>query len=387
MAAGSPLQEAFAMLDAAEQYSAALRSLLDRRELASALDLVDEMTSSRLVLTSADMQRLVNTAIEAEGEGLVGTIQRCRANGAAHVFGMAQLSLAPDDTAVRELPGDDSGAEIAGAAAAGLLATGAMLAHPPAALVLPGLASAWGVDRYTQRGKAFELIGKGLARLDQGPLARDLRRESAIDAASFLSGYVLGLACCTSSPAVDVAIALLRGAAPQEATLAIASALPPAERAPAPRAIGGAPVTDDDPLDSPGAQPGARADASSPAIRARLVDRLLVWLLAPTALEAATFGEVRISRPSLAREFLATAHRRQAWLAVDVDEGPSSCGGWWGTSAEDDERRLRWAFAEASALLRRCQGTQVELEERMAEGVSIGACVCLVEERLHYAQM
>ena len=42
----------------------------------------------------------------------------------------------------------------------------------------------------------------------------------------------------------------------------------------------------------------------------RLVDRLLIWLLAPVALERARFqGETLASKPALAAELLAAARR------------------------------------------------------------------------------
>ena len=54
-------------------------------------------------------------------------------------------------------------------------------------------------------------------------------------------------------------------------------------------------------------------------------------------------------------------------------------GGW---AAEEDEGRVRWALAEARALLARCSGVRQVLQERMESGTSFGECVALVEERV-----
>ena len=86
------------------------------------------------------------------------------------------------------------------------------------------------------------------------------------------------------------------------------------------------------------------------------------------------YREMLQSEPSLAQRFLEAARRREASLGVDVQDG-----GW---GAEEDEQRVRWAYAEARKLLQRYSGVREALQERMATGVSAGECVCLIEERL-----
>jgi hypothetical protein len=80
------------------------------------------------------------------------------------------------------------------------------------------------------------------------------------------------------------------------------------------------------------------------------------------------------AEPLLAQRFLEAARRREASLGVDVQDG-----GW---SPEEDEQRVRWAYAEARRLLQRYSGVREALQERMASGVSAGECVVLIEERL-----
>ena len=107
---------------------------------------------------------------------------------------------------------------------------------------------------------------------------------------------------------------------------------------------------------------------------ARLVDRALIWLLAPAAVETLVYREMLQSEPSLAQTFLEAARRKEAELGVDVQDG-----GW---SMAEDDGRVRWAYAEAHRLLQRYSGVREALQERMATGVSAGECVSIIEERL-----
>mmetsp|Transcript_16202 Transcript_16202/g.47963 ORF Transcript_16202/g.47963 Transcript_16202/m.47963 type:complete len:176 (+) Transcript_16202:3-530(+) len=108
----------------------------------------------------------------------------------------------------------------------------------------------------------------------------------------------------------------------------------------------------------------------------RLADRVLVWLLSPVAAEVAAYGDVTISRPALAAQFLQAARRREASAGVDVQEGG------WGEGEEADEVRLRWAFGEAKRLLAANAAAQQALQDQMAAGASVGGSVLLLEERL-----
>ena len=113
------------------------------------------------------------------------------------------------------------------------------------------------------------------------------------------------------------------------------------------------------------------ADVGTPA---RLVDRVLIWLLAPAAIESIVYRETSQSEPAIAGQFLEAARRREASLGVDVQDG-----GW---SVAEDEGRVRWAYSEARRLLQRYSGVREALQERMATGVSAGECAVLIEERL-----
>jgi len=203
-----------------------------------------------------------------------------------------------------------------------------LLNAPPIQLVLLVLALGWGFDRYARQGELAALLGRGLGRL----FARDLQRECAIESASFLTGYLLGLPCCPFAPTVFKPLDML--------------------------------------AESGG---GMEADIGAPA---RLIDRTLIWVLAPAALETMVYRETQQADISLGIQFLAAARRREASLGVDVLQGG------WDANAEKDELRVRWAFSEAKRLLQRFSGMREQLQEQMATGVSAGDCVVLIEDRL-----
>lgn len=106
----------------------------------------------------------------------------------------------------------------------------------------------------------------------------------------------------------------------------------------------------------------------------RLIDRLLIWLMAPVATEQAVYGGVASSRPGLALELLQAARRREAALGVDVQQG-----GW---AREEDEVRVRWAYTEARRLVSTYSGAREALAEQMAAGSSVGGSAVLVEQML-----
>ena len=109
---------------------------------------------------------------------------------------------------------------------------------------------------------------------------------------------------------------------------------------------------------------------------ARLIDRVLIWLVAPVALEVANYRDVQLADGSLGVQFLSAARRREASLGVDVQQGA------WGSDEQSDELRVRWAYGEARRLLQRYSGIREALQQSMAAGVSAGDCVVLIEERL-----
>jgi hypothetical protein len=343
---GSALEQVLESLPAEEKYNAVLLSLLAKEKdgsqgAAYVLELVSEMSAKQITMSGAAVKALVDAAVGAGGiEVLTDSLAGARENGACRSFATPQLRMSDRPSSNRDferlakVPSDQRGVEV-GAAAALCLGLGAVLilelahvldgdvAAPPLPLVAVLLGGAWGADRYARSGELFGLIGRGSMRL----FSRDLIRESAVESASFLLGYLLGLPCCAFAPTAFKPVEMLGRNG---------------------RKLGGAP---------------------------RLVDRILIWLLAPVALEASQYrGELLQADPTLAPQFLGAVRRRQATADVDVDQG-----GW---SASEDEVRVRWAYAEARQLLQRYASVREALQERMAAGVSAGECVLLIEERL-----
>ena len=355
------LDQALGSLNPADQYNVLLRSLLsspeDASSRASAMQLIDEMSERSLSLRPDSVVELVDGAMSdkspvASTVGLLAALLATRRNGATPAFGSSAAwfpsAAIPPSSALPPLPEDEQGAEVTGAAGlAGLLGTAAVVAHPPAGLVLPALGTVWAADRYNQQGKFFDLLGKGVSRL----FSQDLRRECTIESGAFLLGYLLGLPCCALAPSSDAALQML----------------------------------------ADGNRAGCWLSYEAPE---RIVDRVLIWLLAPAGIASAVrraggggggaspedadvLTALAAESASAARAFLDAARRREAALGVDPQQGG------WAISDEDDERRLRWAYGEACALATRFGGVRVELEEAMVEGgVSAGACVLLIEKRL-----
>lgn len=345
--ASSQLDDVLGSLPAGEKYNAVLLSMLSRGgDVRSVSELIDEMTSKRIKLSEESLNSLINNAVTG---GSLPEIQRslsaARKNGMCRTFATPQLQLPVSSASALEslpsVPKDRRRKEKA-AAYAFTLALGALLGAefldsidfllptdvdaPPLPLVFGIGAAGWAADRYAARGQVFGLIGKGLSRI----FLSDLQRECAVESASLLLGYVLGLPCCASAPNVARPLDML------------------------------AKISDD-----------MTKGLESPA---RLVDRILVWLMAPAALENMLYDEMRMSEPSLAKKFLAAVRRQEAVLGVDVQQG-----GWL---PDTDANRLKWAYSQARSLLQKYSAVREELQDSMAAGISAGECVNLIERRL-----
>lgn len=350
--AGATLEQALDALPEGEKYNAVLVSLLSKREggnsSQTAMELVREMSGKRLKLSPEAVKELVDTAIDSgEIEGILSSLSAARDNGACRTFATPQLRLQtkPSEAAfasLPKLPSDARGAEvgIAGVflAAVAFLALdevadsldfllpGVDVEAPPLPLIFGGFLAFWGLDRYALEGNNFQMLGTGLTRLFQ----RDLKRECAVESASFLLGYLLGLPCCPFTPTAFKPIEMLK-------------------------------------------QVRDRLEEGV-GDQARLADRILIWLSSPIALESMKYGDLLQSDPDLTIKFLNAATRRQAEIGVDVMQG-----GW---SPDENDERIRWAYSEARKLLQSYSGVREELQERMAAGVSVGECINVIEERL-----
>jgi len=146
-----------------------------------------------------------------------------------------------------------------------------VVAHPPAGLLLPALGSAWAADRYSQKGAFFDLLGRGVSRI----FSRDLRRECAVESASFLSGYLLGLPCCALAPTAETALQML----------------------------------------AEGNRAGCWLSREAPD---RIVDRLLVWILSAAGLAEAMRRDGTLTADAEAQEMLRVVAAESAVAAREL---------------------------------------------------------------------
>lgn len=347
---GTQLDDVLNALPPDEKYNTVLMSLLTKETSSTdaAINLVREMTSKRLRLSGDALKKLLDVTIEkGVMEDIMKTLNAACDNGACSAFASRQIRFPnkPNQNVLNSLsqvPSDDRGTEV-GVALGFTLGLGALsldeLANildfwnvvdaPPLGGVIIGLIAGWAGDRYANQGAVSDLIGRGVSRL----FSRDVQRESSVESASFLIGYLLGLPCCAFSPSASKPLDMLVSVAGDISTR-----------------VGGS---------------------------GRLIDRVLIWLMAPAALEMSEYKGMISSNPSLGREFLQAARRREASIGIDVEEG-----GW---SSEEDDQRIRWAYSEARRLLQQYSGLRKELEENMVAGISAGDCANLIEGKLKNA--
>ena len=346
-----------------QKYQAVLDQLLNsaqknKTKQITAINLIKEMNQKNIKLTSTSLKVLVDECASADTiPNLDLALRAAKVNGACPAFGSAQLSEGGTMRASRAtpLPTETMQADLTSAVAF-CASLGAIIlsqiadvldfALPgeveplPLPLIVAILAGIWGFDRYSRRSELSKSVGRGISRL----FDRDLTRESTVESASFLIGYLLGLPTCAFQPTAVRPLDLLTTSS-SRVEEDVDNVLP-------------------DPMSLP-----------------RIVDRLLVWQLAPFAAEASSYEQIIASRPGIALEMLRAARRRQSRLIVNVDEG-----GWGANGSEDvddlDSARVSWAYGEARRLLQRYSGVHAQLQDRMESGVSVGGSVLLVEERL-----
>lgn len=109
--------------------------------------------------------------------------------------------------------------------------------------------------------------------------------------------------------------------------------------------------------------------------------KLLVWLLAPVAMETAKYPQLISSEPREAKGLLRRLEEKAGLFGAeealrDVLRLTKEDGG----GEKEVEEMLQWAYAEADLLLRRNKETVDELAENLIGGAStIGDCVAVIE--------
>jgi hypothetical protein len=174
-------------------------------------------------------------------------------------------------------------------------------------------------------GQITGTIVKGFNRLIQV----DTERECECEAAAFFVAYTLGLPCFSFRPN------------------ALEAAVMTAES-----------IQSDNYID--------------PLLTNAGIMKILVWLMAPVAMESSKHPQLVSSDPREAEGFLNRLERSDL-----IDK----TGLWWlSESPEEKEDMLKWAYTEADLLLRRQSAGIKEITERLASGAAtVGDCVAAVE--------
>jgi hypothetical protein len=175
------------------------------------------------------------------------------------------------------------------------------------------------------KGEVTGTVVRGLNRLIQV----DTERECECEAAAFFVGYTLGLPCYSFRPnALEAAVMVAESAQP------------------------------DNNLD--------------PLLTNNGIMKILVWLMAPVAMESVNHPQLIQSDPKESGGFLSRLERSDLINKTEL---------WWleeGQQEKDD--LLKWAYTEADLLLRRNSAAVKEITERLASGAAtVGDCVAAIE--------
>eukprot|EP00535_Pseudo-nitzschia_heimii_P002892 CAMPEP_0197186504 /NCGR_PEP_ID=MMETSP1423-20130617/14081_1 /TAXON_ID=476441 /ORGANISM="Pseudo-nitzschia heimii, Strain UNC1101" /LENGTH=450 /DNA_ID=CAMNT_0042637849 /DNA_START=213 /DNA_END=1565 /DNA_ORIENTATION=- len=100
--------------------------------------------------------------------------------------------------------------------------------------------------------------------------------------------------------------------------------------------------------------------------------KVLVWLMAPVAMESVKHPQLIQSDPREADGFLSRLEKSNLIKKEDL---------WWlDEDPQEKEDMLKWAYAEADVLLRRQSTVVTEITERLASGAAtVGDCVAAIE--------
>ena len=105
--------------------------------------------------------------------------------------------------------------------------------------------------------------------------------------------------------------------------------------------------------------------------------KVMIWLMAPVAMELSKYPQLMSSEPREARGFL----ERLANKAKSEQYLQSALDGALPANDEQLENYLRWALAEADVLLRGNANAVDALSEALAGGAAtVGDCVAVLEE-------
>ena len=101
--------------------------------------------------------------------------------------------------------------------------------------------------------------------------------------------------------------------------------------------------------------------------------KMLVWLLAPVAMESSKHAQLVMSDP---RESMGLLERLEDKADALLKEGDL----FWTVNEQEKTDLLKWAYAEADLLLRANRGVVADISQRLAGGAAtVGDCVAVIE--------
>jgi len=397
VAAGSSLQSqlasAFSNLDETDQYDAVLTGLcakiLDQPSLSGddvivaledPISLLEEMNARRVSAGSRSLMALVDAAaVSKDSKTMARVISLSAKNGSVSQYGLLQREITqlptmtnskvqcPDGTtktrgerlaSLPDIPTDERGSEISSALAvssvlgfcwvAGILNLEPISTVTNFVWVLIVAIGAldnfydllkFGTNTFAKdkielpeelplslgSGQLTGTVVKGFNRL----ISVDTERECECEAAAFFVAYTLGLPCFSFKPnALEAAVMVAESS-----------------------------QTDND---------------IDPLLTNNGMMKMLVWLMAPVAMESEKHPQLIQSDPREAGGFMERLERSNLINKDDL---------WWLEEGEQEkEDMLKWAYAEADLLLRRQSTVVTEITERLASGAAtVGDCVAAIE--------
>lgn len=397
VAAGSSLQSqlasAFSNLDETDQYDAVLTGLcakiLDQPSLSGddvivaledPISLLEEMNARRVSAGSRSLMALVDAAaVSKDSKTMARVISLSAKNGSVSQYGLLQREITqlptmtnskvqcPDGTtktrgerlaSLPDIPTDERGSEISSALAvssvlgfcwvAGILNLEPISTVTNFVWVLIVAIGAldnfydllkFGTNTFAKdkielpeelplslgSGQLTGTVVKGFNRL----ISVDTERECECEAAAFFVAYTLGLPCFSFKPnALEAAVMVAESS-----------------------------QTDND---------------IDPLLTNNGMMKMLVWLMAPVAMESEKHPQLIQSDPREAGGFMERLERSNLINKDDL---------WWLEEGEEEkEDMLKWAYAEADLLLRRQSTVVTEITERLASGAAtVGDCVAAIE--------
>jgi len=158
----------------------------------------------------------------------------------------------------------------------------------------------------------------------------DAERESQCEAAALFTAYALGLPCFAFRPNA------------YESSVLVAESI--------------------------------RENDIDPLLSSSGIMKILVWLMAPVAMENAYHSQLIVSDPREADGFLS----RMEELGLQDPNVAKEI--WWAKSEQEKRDLIKWAFAEADLFLRDNRAVVTEISRRLAGGAAtVGDCVAANE--------